>query len=172
MKMLRTLPVLAIAAIAGVLVSFSAPNSAQAQVYPTLVVPLTTACTSDPCAATAVASIAVPGQAATCTLNLYGTYHATAVFEATNVSNNAVLAQWQSVALSPANGGIAGNGIGTSTSRSLSFYGSVALRATQAVRVRLSAYTSGTVNVAWTCAGLPENIQAVPGVSPSASPTP
>ncbi|HEX3456642.1 MAG TPA: hypothetical protein VHR97_01690 [Candidatus Baltobacteraceae bacterium] len=135
-------------------------------------VALTAACTSDPCGATSVAVIQVPGGSSTCTVNAWGTYLATAVFEVTNTTNGAVLAQWQPVSLSPASGGISGAGFGTSTSRALSFYGSAPLRATQALRVRVSAYTSGTINVQLSCAGSPENIQTVPGISPSASPTP
>lgn len=174
MKMLRTLSVAAVFAIAALAVSFAiAPRPAVAQLPPGPgIVALTTACTSDPCASTAVAVIQVPGGSSICSGNIWGTFHDTGVYEVTNTSQNAVLAQWQSAIVTPLNGWVSNSGFSTATSRAFAVYFAAPLTSVGWFRVRLSAHTGGTTYVQLSCAGTPFGFNAPPGVTPTSSPTP
>jgi hypothetical protein len=174
MKMLRLLAGSAIFAIASLVVGLTvSPQPTIAQLPPGPgIVALTSACTSDPCASTAVASIQVPGGSSVCAGNVWGTFKATGVYEVTNTSQSAVLAQWQSALVTPLNGWISNAGFSTANSRAFAVYFAAPLTGVGWFRVRLSAYTSGTVDVQLSCAGTPFSISAPPGVTPTSSPTP
>lgn len=133
---------------------------------------LTTACTSGVCASTAVAVISVPAGSSTCSVNVWGTFQATGVYEVTNTGPSATLVQWQSIIGSPANNWIANTGFSTASSRAFGVFTRIPVHAGGWLRVRLSAYTSGTVDVQWSCAGDAANIGPLPGATPTSSPTP
>jgi hypothetical protein len=86
-------------------------------------------------------AVSCPGGNAAYTASIGGTFSATATFEATNDGTN-----WHNVYLAPYSSSVPA---GTTTG---SFYGSVVMQATAAFRVRVSAYTSGTVGVSISCA--------------------
>jgi hypothetical protein len=174
-KLLRIVPV-ALFAITSLALSLSLrPQVATAQIPPpgAPTFSLTSACSSDPCASTSYAYIQVPGGSSMCTFNVYGTFEATGVYETTNsASPTSVLAQWQLAVVSPSNNWLANTGFSTATSRAFQVLATLPARSVSYVRVRLSAYTSGTVSVQPACAGRADNITAIPGDTPTSSPTP